>query len=251
MLEFLFAFFCTCMYLAFRPRRVKRMMCDGMCIEYPRFMNETLIREFPPFNEWQNNMRRGLVAMGANVEKVSVRDVYMFGSRVGFMLMDVSVNMYGVSLPGAVLLRGRSLAVLLWYREYVTNEMYVVLVRQPRVATGTMTWEVPAGMADGHGTLKGQMFKEIEEETGLALNVHQLTHHGDVSPFTSAGLVDETLELYSMQISPDVMNDGTRHEFGGNRSEGELIVNVAAVPLSDPRVREDGKLRILLSVVEA
>ena len=194
-------------------------------------------------------MTRGLLAQGAVVEKVSIRDSYMFGPRIGFMLMDVTVHMNGVKLPGAVLLRGKSLAVLLWYREWVSGDVYVVLVHQARVATGRMTWEVPAGMADVNGTLKGQMFTEIQEETGLTLNVNELVHHQHMSPYTSCGLLDETLELYSMQVSPDVMTKATSTVLG-NTEEGEVITNVSAVPLSDARTLEDGKLRMLLSAVK-
>lgn len=232
-------------YLLFRPLRFRTTVLNDMYIEYPTHMNASLVRSFAPLLEWQRNMKRGLLAEGAVCEKVSIRDVYMFGTtRVGFMLLDVTVNMNGVKLPGAVVLRGKSVAVLLWYREW--GDVYVVLVRQARVATGRMTWEVPAGMADGNGSLKGQMFTEIKEETGLALNIHDLVHHA--SPYTSCGLLDETLELYSMQISPSAMTASTAKL--GNSDEGEVITNVCAVSKTDPRTLEDGKLQILLSMVD-
>ena len=52
-----------------------------------------------------------------------------------FIMMDVNVSTNGVRLPGAVVLRGKSVAVLIWYHRPVTNDVYVVLVRQPRIAT--------------------------------------------------------------------------------------------------------------------
>lgn len=255
MLEIVLTFLCALLYLVFRPRRVGIMLMDDMWFEYPAHMDETLIRNFAPLLQWQQNIKSGLLAQGAIMEKVSIRDTYMFGPRIGFMFMDVTMYMHGVKLPGAVLLRGKSLAVLLWYRYYVTKDAHVVLLRQPRVPTGRMTWEVPAGMADGTGTLKGQMFKEIEEETGLALNVRDLVYHGTESPYTSSGLLDETLELYSMEVSLDVVKKvKTESSPRGNRDEGEIITNVVGVSLSDARTlsrtMEDGKLRILLSVVD-
>ena len=249
MIEILLTVLCMFLYLLFRPRWFGTMVLNDMWIEYPKYMDASLIRAFAPLREWQTNVKRGLLAQGAIVEKISIRDSYMFGPRIGFMLMDVTMHMNGVKLPGAVLLRGKSVAVLLWYREWVSGDIHVVLVRQARVATGRMTWEVPAGMADGNGTLKGQMFNEIKEETGLTLNVNELVHHGDASPYTSSGLLDETLELYSMQVSPDVMTKAMRTVLG-KKEEGELITNVCAVPLSDARTLEDGKLRMLLSIVK-
>lgn len=249
MLESLIAILCIVLYILFRPRQVGIMMMNGMWFEYTMHMDESPIRNFQPLIEWQTNIRRGLLAQGAILEKVSIRDMYMFGPCIGFMLMDVTVHMNGVKLPGAVLLRGKSVAVLLWYREWVTEDVHVILVHQPRVATGGMTWEVPAGMADGDGDLKGQMFKELEEETGLALNINDLSHAVE-TPYTSSGLLDETLELYSMQVSPDVMKDVDGDQTRGNKEEGEMITKVRAVSLTDARALEDGKLRILLSSVK-
>tara|TARA_B110001452_G_scaffold242810_1_gene225836 strand:+ start:4711 stop:5463 length:753 start_codon:yes stop_codon:yes gene_type:complete len=249
MFEFLIPLLCVFLYMMFRPRHIEVMMINSMWFEYPNYIDVSLIRNFQPLLEWQRNMRLGLLSQGAVLEKVTIRDAYMFGSRIGFILMDVTVYMNGVKLPGAVLLRGKSIAVLVWYRDLVTKALHVVLVRQPRVATGRVTWEVPAGMADGRGTLTGQMFKELKEETGLTININDLVHHAFETPYTSSGLLDETLELYSMQVSPDVMK-GLVDKPHGNTDEGEVITNVCAVPLTDTRALEDGKLRILLSSVK-
>tara|TARA_X000000368_G_scaffold357197_1_gene299490 strand:- start:137 stop:892 length:756 start_codon:yes stop_codon:yes gene_type:complete len=250
MFEFIVTLLCLLLFTVIRRRRGGSMMMNEMWFEYPMYMDSALIRNFQPLVEWQKNITRGLLAQGATLEKVSIRDTYMFGPRIGFMLMDVTIYMDGVKLPGAVLLRGKSVAVLLWYRDSVTEDVHVILVHQPRVATGGMTWEVPAGMVDGKGDLKGQMFKELEEETGLALNINDISHHAFEAPYTSSGLLDETLELYSMQVSPDVMKGDSTDQPRGNKEEGEMITKVRAVSLTDARALEDGKLRILLSSVK-
>ena len=234
MFDILLCLLCLFLYLAFRPRRTGIMIMNDMFIEYPQYMDQNLIRAFLPLVEWQQNIVRGLLTQGAIVEKVSIRDSYMFGSRIGFMFIDVTVHMHGVALPGAVLLRGKSVAVLLWYRD--GSDVRVILVRQPRVAMGRTTWEVPTGMPDETGTLRGQMFKEIQEETGLTLNINNLTHHE--SSYMSPGLLDETLELYSMHISPDMRTTNSR------------CGNVEAVSLSDPRTLDDAKLCILICAVD-
>ena len=123
-----------------------------------------------------------------------------------------------------------------------------MLVRQPRVAVGRMTWEVPAGMVDRSGCLKGHMLEEIKQETGISVNIDDLHHHG--STYTSPGILDETLELYSLQLT---CTDETFRKNGkqqGLQEEGEVVTNVEAVYLDDPRVLEDAKLRTLLSVVD-
>jgi len=234
------------LYFLVRPHRSKLMKLNGIYFEFPRNMNASLLKEFVPLRDWHESMHRGLLAEGAVVEKVYIRDAYMFGPRIGFLLMNVTMHMNGVALPGAVLLRGKSVVVLLWYRH--EGQVYIILIRQPRVATGKMMWEVPAGMADGNGTLRGQMFTEIYEETGLVVDIQDLKSHG-VAPYTSCGLLDETCELFSMKISPESIFSGFE-DVHGNQDEGELITNIKAFPLSEARTFEDGKLHMLLSVME-
>jgi ADP-sugar diphosphatase len=222
---------------------VNGMQVENMIGEHA---NLDLIRQFQPFLNWQDNICKGLVTDGAVIEKVTIRELVMFGPRIGFILMEATIRMDGVKLPGVVLLRGKSVAVCLWYK--TSDGLFVVLVRQPRVATGHMMWEVPAGMADGEGTLQGQMFNEIKDETGLTLRVADLKYHG--ASYTSCGVLDEELELYSYEIDPEKFAaDVAEKKQLGNRAEGELITNVEAVQLSDPRASEDGKLHTLLSFV--
>ena len=47
-----------------------------------------------------------------------------------------------------------------------------------------------------------------------------------------------------MRVDPDALAKAVAQ---GNRAEGELITNVEAVPLTDPRTLEDGKLQMLLA----
>ena len=77
--------------------------------------------------------------------------------------MEVNTAFRDKIIPGIVLLRGPSCAVLLWY--VVDEVKYAIMIQQPRVATGKLTWEVPAGMLDGEKDVKGKMFEEIKEET--------------------------------------------------------------------------------------
>lgn len=225
------------------------LVLDNMRFDCPMHIEEDRIRTFHPLKAWQESIRLGLLAHGATLEKIIVRDAFMFGPRIGFLFMEVNISLHGVRLPGAVVLRGPSVAVLIWYREWITNRVHVVLVCQPRVAVGRMTWEVPAGMIDKDGTLQGQMFKEIEEETGLVVHISDLKHHAFTHPQTSPGLLDEYLELYSVEITQDVMDRAKTRSRLGNVNEGEVITKVEGIPLDDVRVMEDAKLRVLLSTV--
>lgn len=219
----------------------------GMILTHKADVDPSLLRAFQPLAAWQDNMRDGLLSSGAVLEGVTVRDVYLFGPRIGFLLLDVTLRFEGVRLPGAVLLRGRSCAVLLWFK---TEEgaIHAVLVQQPRVATGGFTWEAPAGMVDDHGDVKGQMFKEIAQETGLEVCAKDLVPLGE-APFSSPGLLDETLELFSLEVDRRLLLGRTSASLG-ETAEGEVITKVRAFDVCDPTARHDAKLRLLLEVAD-
>ncbi|KAJ4409889.1 hypothetical protein N0V91_002365 [Didymella pomorum] len=80
-------------------------------------------------------------------------------------------------IPGAVFLRGGSVAVLIIVQPEDAqgeDEKYVILTVQPRVAAGSLAFtEIPAGMLDG-GSLKGAAANEIEEEAKLKVKESDL-----------------------------------------------------------------------------
>jgi 8-oxo-dGTP pyrophosphatase MutT (NUDIX family) len=208
------------------------------------------VHEFAPFREWLTTLRENLLGCEDTcLRSITVRDVYTVGNRILFLFLDVDVTMRNVRLPGAVLLRGATVAVMLWYTDDDGN-VFVVMVRQPRVATGRMTWEVPAGMIRSDGDIAGSMFDEIREETGLTVNVADLTHHRTTRPFTSSGILDERVELFSLKIDPSIIPERLVDVTCGNLDEGELVTNVVALCIDDPRVMDDAKFHMLTSVVD-
>ena len=93
-------------------------------------------------------------------------------------------NAAGEWLPGAVFLRGPSVAMLVMLvpddvplssdssRE--EEERYVLLTVQPRIAAGSLAFvELPAGMVDEAGNFAGTAAKEIHEELGLEIPVDE------------------------------------------------------------------------------
>ncbi|KAF2852704.1 hypothetical protein T440DRAFT_497702 [Plenodomus tracheiphilus IPT5] len=80
-------------------------------------------------------------------------------------------------LPGAVFLRGGSVAMLIILQPEDAKgdqEKYVILTIQPRIAAGSLAFtEIPAGMLDGN-TFQGTAATEIEEEAGLKVKESDL-----------------------------------------------------------------------------
>ena len=232
---------------------------DGVHVTYDSSrVSAAQIEAFAPLRMWLARNH------SFKVNRITVRDAYLFGPRrIGFLFLDVpAVHHDGTVLPGAVMLRGRSAAVLLWFER--KGRVYALMVRQPRLAAGVWTWEVPAGMADEEtGDLRGRMFDEVREETGIVVAKEDLVRLPD-APMSSPGLLDETYELFACRIDPEGLpvwgeTEGEeeeavvekRGEVYGLRAEGEVISHVVARSIEDPIARADGKLLMLVEAARS
>jgi ADP-sugar diphosphatase len=98
----------------------------------------------------------------------------------------------GTPLPGTVLVRGHAAVILPVLIEKETGARWIVLVRQPRAATGTWMTELPAGMLDSDvNRPRKAALREFEEEVGLPLGNTRLRPINREPLFTSPGLLDE------------------------------------------------------------
>ncbi|XP_057977144.1 nudix hydrolase 14, chloroplastic [Malania oleifera] len=193
------------------------------------------------FKQWLNSMqtKTGVLANGAmSLKQVFIQGVDMFGDRIGFLKFkaDVFDKETGKKVPGIVFARGPAVAVLILLDS--EGETYAVLTEQVRVPVGRLILELPAGMLDDNkGDFLGTAVREVEEETGIRLNLEDmfdLTALLDPSTgcrvFPSPGGCDEELSLflYRGHVSKDVIAQLKGKETG-LREHGELI-KVHVVP---------------------
>lgn len=156
----------------------------------------------------------------------------MFGERVGFLKFkaDIVDKETGKKVPGIVFARGPAVAILILLES--EGETYAVLTEQVRVPVGRLILELPAGMLDDDkGDFVGTAAREVEEETGIHLNLEDmidLTAFLEPSTgcrvFPSPGGCDEeiSLFLYRGHVDKEIITQLQGKETG-LRDHGELI----------------------------
>lgn len=149
-------------------------------------------------HNWLENIDESI-----NIKSLEIQSVDKFGSsRVGFVKVKSEAERNGTRIPGIVVLRGSSVAMLLVLTDEETNEKYSILTCQPRVPVGKLILELPAGMTDG-GAVRSAAIKELQEECGLEvkneelIDLTEIAYSKDTGLFTSPGLLDETIRLFA------------------------------------------------------
>ncbi|KAL2543621.1 Nudix hydrolase 14 [Forsythia ovata] len=214
------------------------------------------------FKQWLKNIQTqtGMLANGAmSLSQVLIQGVDMFGKRVGFLKFkaDVVDKETGLKVPGIVFARGPAVAVLILLDS--DGETYAVLTEQVRVPVGRLILELPAGMLDADkGDIVGAAVKEVEEETGIHLNlddVIDLTAFLEPSTgckiFPSPGGCDEDISLFLHRTEVD---KGIIQQLQGKqmglRDQGEFI-KVHVAPYKNLwRMTADAKALMAIALYE-
>ena len=206
------------------------------------------IVESPLFLNWARSVKIGYV-----VSEVVVKAVTMFGPRVGFLYIEANItDPEGRRLPGAVFLRGDSVAMLVEMRTPVAR--YALLVRQARTPAGGALYETPAGMLDDSGDFKGVAFKELEEELPALkgwFSLERVTQLHIEPVWISPGGCDEQMGFYHLLLeTTDAQIERLHGSIGGLESEQEHL-QAAVVPWAQLPTVPDAKLQIALALLHA
>ncbi|KAL2268848.1 hypothetical protein VTJ83DRAFT_3694 [Remersonia thermophila] len=181
-------------------------------ITLPPGLSQEQLLAFQPFASWLTTLQTSLGlqrqqpshpfhASPYTLHSITVQSYDLFGgSRLGFVKLASHVSTAeGDALPGAVFLRGPSVAVLVLLvpddvrpgdARAEDDERRAVLAVQPRVAAGSLGFaELPAGMVDGEtGCFAGQAAREMREELGVEMAEDELVCLSDlVARSTTAG----------------------------------------------------------------
>jgi ADP-sugar diphosphatase len=212
------------------------------------------------------------------LRSVTIQSYDLFGKRIGFLKLTSTVSTStGEWLPGAVFLRGASVAMLVMLipedAPADTEERYVLLTVQPRIAAGSLEFvELPAGMVDEEDNFAGTAAKEIKEELGMEIHKDKLKNLSDLAAgiedggeemvlrdgnlpcgvFPSPGACDEFIPIFAHERRvPRAQLGEWTGKLTGLREEGEKIT-LKLVRLQDvwKEASRDGKTLAALALWE-
>lgn len=174
-------------------------------------------------------------------ESIEIRDVFMFGPTVGFIMLNCKVlpthvpeGHQLIPIPGYVFLRGDAVVILVIIIEKETNRRYVLLTDQYRLPFGDSIIECPAGMMDEEKHFKGQAALELKQEAGIEINPDDLRELLTFGP--SLGGCDEKITTFYCEIykTQEEIKD-IESRLYGMHEEGELI-RVKIVDFDIPKI---------------
>jgi len=189
------------------------------------------------------------------VKRIDFQSLDMFGPRnVGFikLIADCVHRDTGHFMPGIVVIRGHSVAMLMEITAKETGERFSLMTVQARVPTpDPESLELPAGMLDD-GEFKGTAAKEIEEETGMTVSQESLIEltSADQRIYLSPGGLDEGMKFYlHRQTMPLAEIRKLEGRCTGVLDEGEQI-SLKVLPIAHLRGVYDCKTLVALSLYE-
>lgn len=214
-------------------------------VEYSAVINPNLyvtINQSPVYKRWKNNLLENF-----NVEKIIIHNIFMFGSRVGFMMVesvcfDKETNQ---RVPGIAFLRGDSVSIMPVIK--CEGETYTVMVTEARTPIGSPAQTaLPAGMTDGM-SFTSAAIKELEEEVGpeFAIGENELKFLGNFS--VTSGGSDEKMGLYffEKEVGPEVL-EKINGRITGAENENESI-KVSVVKIEELKNMAGTDMRSVLS----
>eukprot|EP01029_Cantina_marsupialis_P029244 TRINITY_DN779995_c0_g1_i1.p1 TRINITY_DN779995_c0_g1~~TRINITY_DN779995_c0_g1_i1.p1 ORF type:complete len:271 (-),score=82.74 TRINITY_DN779995_c0_g1_i1:59-799(-) len=197
------------------------------------------VQQSEKFKEWVDLVSKD---KALEIKGIHIQSVDMFGAKnVGFIKFKTQATVDGQRIPGIVFMRGGAVAILMILK--CGEEKFALMTAQPRVPLGSSSFlEVPAGMIDGEGCVKGVAVKEIQEETGFEIKSEELFDlsgfaHGHLAynkgMVPSAGGCDEFIRLFSweQEVSPEKLAE-LQGKCTGLRDHGEMIT-LEVVPLEN------------------
>lgn len=173
------------------------------------------------FRKWKNK-----VVDNFDVSEIIIHNVFMFGSRVGFIIVEAKATLNGKFVPGIAMLRGDSVSIMPVLK--CNGKEYTTLVVEPRIPVGNPKLPaLPAGMVD-NDTVQCAAIKELGEEIGTDIDIDE-SKLIDLGKYPlSAGGCDENIQLYAFEynITQDQLDSLDNRQNGVGTENEQITVKV-------------------------
>lgn len=201
------------------------------------------LRSFKPLEQWQMQLESDVLVHGVHVLE-ALRGA---GDALLFLIVKVvAEDAVGRPVESYAVLRGASVAVLVWDLDEQARTPIFLCVRQLRPAAAKYTVEIPAGMLSDQDTLVGSAARELKEECNVEVRRADLVRLGKA--YTSQGILDEQIEYYALRYR-DMREHVEAHghkEFGLDE-EGERT-RVVVRTLDELADEGDGKAMVAVAL---
>ncbi len=162
-------------------------------------MQEERLEDAHKFKLWKKKLTENNLTINHIDEKFTRRN-HLGEVLFSTVLLDAT-DPDGRKIPPLCLVKGEVVCILVCLIDNATQEKYLLLVKQRRIAEGAYTYEQPAGMVDGTKTPEEIALQEVREETGIHITAEQLI---DLSKgkrlFPSTGTSDEAMYFFACEI---------------------------------------------------
>ena len=183
------------------------------------------------YNLWKNNLE----ANGLDIHRID--ELYSRRNGKGEVLFSLlytdATTPEGNKIPPICFLKGEVVCVLICFIDSVTKQKSLLLVQQRRICDGSMTYEHPAGMLDSESDAAAVAAREVEEETGIKVEISQLIKLNEKPYYPSTGTSDEAMYLFYCELELTTEQIGSYH----NKSMGLLsdheFINTYVVPFEE------------------
>lgn len=187
----------------------------------------------PMLAEWRKRMNPDWIIDRCEIASI---DIWPTG-RVGFIELDVQYSIANYTHSERVILSGGSVTIVCLIHCTTDDKLYTVMVQQPRIASGKLMYEYPAGLADDCTDHRDVAVRELEEECKIIASKEELIDLnakliGSGYFNTNEERFDEYCSVFLVRrnMTIDEINDLQGRECGVDEEEQ---ITVKVIPFDD------------------
>lgn len=171
---------------------------DESIIKYPKDLSKDLISKSILLPMWSQQLDENIKI---NAVDIITADIFP-GNRIGFFEANINYTSNSHNDTSRIMMSGGSASIVVLIRCTQTNEIHTVLVRQPRIGSGQLIYEYPAGLTDDSTDFRLTAVRELEEECGIiasvdeVININDLVYEKNLKFYTNAQMFYEEASVF-------------------------------------------------------